>query len=39
MKITNYKLENDGTCKMYAVYGALIDTYENVDSMFVNFYH
>ena len=33
MKITDYKLENDGTCKMYAVYGALIDTYKNVDSM------
>ena len=33
MKITDYKLENDGTCKMYAGNGGLVDTYKNVDSM------
>ena len=34
MKITDFKLENDGTCKMYAGNGGLITTYDNVDSMF-----
>lgn len=34
MRATDYKLENDGTCKMYAGNGGLITTYENVDSMF-----
>ena len=34
MKATDYKLENDGTLKMYAGNGGLIATYDNVDSMF-----
>jgi len=34
MKATDYKLENDGTLKMYAGNGGLITTYDNVNSMF-----
>ena len=34
MRATDYRLENDGTLKMYAGNGGLITTYDNVDSMF-----
>jgi len=33
MVATDYKLENDGTCKVYAGNGGLITTFDNVDSM------